>query len=300
MILLPGTSALRVMRILRLIRLIGRLERLNTLVEAFLFSMQSVMWVGFLMVLFLYIFGVMAANLFGQDEDLMASLEEQDASDYRLWFSSVPRSMATLLQVITMDSWSSQIARPIGQYSPLAWLFLAFIMIMIGMGFLNLMAAIFVDSLLEMNKNGAVAERKAKQAAQERAMEMISELYCMIDEDGSGTIGKDELEEALAKLEGPGWKPVLEGLGLSVDSMQVALSNVSWETDEDGEDVLFYEDFLSMFVSLDEPATKKMVYHAEKGISKCIRDINQLEQDTYQRFDAVNEKLAQLISILNK
>jgi len=219
--------------------------------------------------------------------------------DYRIWFSSVPRSMATLLQIITGDSWSSQIARPMGEYSPLAWFFIAFILIMVGMGFLNLMSAIFVDSLLEMNKNGAAAERKAKQEAQDNAMNAVAELFAMIDEDGSGTIDEGELAAAMGHLGEPTWKPVLDELGVSVESVEIALSNMTFEADEEGTPVLFYEDFLSLFVILDEVATKKMVYQVDKGISKCMREIHQLGQGVLERFADLDTQLDSALRLAN-
>ena len=93
-----GVSALRVVRIFRLFRIVGRLERLNLLVQAFIFSLYSVMWVFFLMILMLYICGVIATNAF--KPGIMARVKANGVAsgDADTWFSTVPMAMATLLQ----------------------------------------------------------------------------------------------------------------------------------------------------------------------------------------------------------
>jgi len=268
-----GISALRIIRIFRLFRIVGRLERLNLLVQAFIFSLYSVVWVGVLMLLLLYIFGVIATNCF--KADLMERVKANGSAtvDATTWWSTVPMSMATLLQVMTMDSWSSQIGRPIGQEAPWAWGFIIFFLVIVGLGFLNLLSAIFVDSLLEMNKSGLASEREARQAAQVKAMENIARLFAMIDADGSGTIDKEELDIAVEKLKKPEWKGVLSELGVQPESLEVLLREFNDGMGNDNEeDDLFYDDFIDMFVHLDEGATKKEVYKIEKLIIRAKKE----------------------------
>ena len=135
-------------------RLVGRVEDLSRIVNAVLFALQRCVWVCMLMAMLLYIFGVLATNFFGKNDKLMTEVEGA-----RSWFGTVPRSICSLMQVVTMDSWSSQIARPLGEVEPLAWAFLIPFLALIGLGFLNVLSAIFVESLLEMNKAGAREEQ---------------------------------------------------------------------------------------------------------------------------------------------
>merc|ERR1712194_964760 len=167
----------------------GRLERLNMLVQAFLHALHGVFWVGILMVIILYIFGVLAAKFFGQSKDLIAASNEPGSEvDVSSWFGNVPRSMASLLQIITMDSWSSQISRPMGDVMPWAWAFTVFFLIAVGLGFLNLLSAIFVDSLLEMNKTHSDEKRKQMQRQEEEAQQNLANLFTAIDTEDSGCV----------------------------------------------------------------------------------------------------------------
>jgi len=295
-----GTAALRVVRVLRLVRIIGRFERLNTLIEAFMFSLYSTMWVGVLMILFLYIFGVMATNLFGHDMAMLAAMESMKATDPAIWWSTVPRSMSTLLQVITGDSWNSQVGRPMQEYSELSWLFLAFVLIMVGMGFLNLMSAIFVDSLLEMNQNGAAFVRKKKKAAEEKAMETVAQLFAKIDTDRSGTLDEEELAATLRNIHDPCWEPILSELGVTPENIEATLQNVPLEEGDNGEKLLFYEDFLSLFCSLEDPATKKSMFKVEKTLSKMQKQLDTMQIGVDERFATIEQQLNTLLGLLSK
>jgi len=112
-----GLSIFRLMRIFRVLRLVVFVDRLNRLVEAFLTALKSVVWVGILLFLVLYMFAVVAQGLFGKDESLIAA-----CPDTPELFGTVPRSMATLIQIMTLDNWST-IARPIGSHYAWAWVF---------------------------------------------------------------------------------------------------------------------------------------------------------------------------------
>ena len=48
-------------------------RRLNTLMNAFLMSLGDIMWVGILVLLMLYIFGILCTNFFGNNDYLKVS-----------------------------------------------------------------------------------------------------------------------------------------------------------------------------------------------------------------------------------
>jgi len=110
-----GVTVFRLFRVFRVLRLAAFVERLNMLVEAFLDALKSVLWVGILLMMVLYMFSVVSQGMFGKSTRLKAEVPEVTT-----WFGTVPRSMATLLQMMTLDNWST-VARPIGDVFPHAW-----------------------------------------------------------------------------------------------------------------------------------------------------------------------------------
>src|SRR5690606_3511069 len=117
--LLPGSgplASLRSLRVLRVLRLVSGIRRLRLIIESLLAASPSIGWSVFLLLMVFYIFAVMGTHLFG------AAFPE--------WFGTVPASMYTLFQVMTLESWSMGIARPVVEQFPHAYLyFVRFVLI---------------------------------------------------------------------------------------------------------------------------------------------------------------------------
>ena len=85
-------AVLRLARALRLLRLVTALPRLQLLVGALLKSLGAMGYVGLLLALMFYIYGVAGVHLF----------READAGH----FGSLKAALLSLFQVITLDNWS--------------------------------------------------------------------------------------------------------------------------------------------------------------------------------------------------
>ena len=133
--LLPATgplAVLRSLRVLRLLRLVSVVPRMRAIIESVFHALPGLGTIAVLLVLFFYVFAVMGTKLFG--------------AEFPQWFGTLPRSMFTLFQVMTLESWTG-IARAIKPVYPLAWLyFLAFILLA-TFTILNLFIAIIVNAM---------------------------------------------------------------------------------------------------------------------------------------------------------
>jgi len=139
----------RLLRLARLFRIIQFFERLNSLAVAFYRALQDIVWVGILIIFVLYVFGVLATNALGNNEFLTTKLAGSGLVPDDL-FGSTPRSMLTLFQIMTLDSWMSSITRPVGDVG--AFPFFIIFTFLAALGLLNLLTAIFVESLAEVTK----------------------------------------------------------------------------------------------------------------------------------------------------
>jgi len=79
---------------------------------------------------------VMATKLFG--------------ADFPDWFGSIGASMYSLFQIMTLESWSMGIVRPVMEQQPLAWLFFVPFIIVTSFAVLNLFIALIVNSMQSM------------------------------------------------------------------------------------------------------------------------------------------------------
>ena len=138
--LIPATGAfsvLRSLRILRVLRVISALPKLRFLVRSLMVSMPSIGWIGILMSLVFYIFAVMATNLFGPS--------------FPEWFGSLGATLYTLFQIMTLESWSMGIVRPVMEVYPHAYLFFVPFVLLSSFVVLNLFIAIMVSSMGEVS-----------------------------------------------------------------------------------------------------------------------------------------------------
>lgn len=142
--LAPGAGAwsvLRSLRVLRVLRLLTVVPQLRRVVAAFLHSIPGLSGVVAVMLVFFYTFAVLTTKLFG------AAFPE--------WFGSIGKSFYTLFQIMTLESWSMGIVRPVMAQFPLAWvLFVPFIVIA-TFTILNLFIGIIVSTMQELREEEA-------------------------------------------------------------------------------------------------------------------------------------------------
>ncbi len=148
--LIPASGPLAVMRalrILRVLRLISLVPKLRFVVEALLHAIPGIASIAGLMVLLYYVFAVMATGLFG--------------ADHPLWFGTIGKSMYTLFQIMTLESWSMGIVRPVMETHPYAWLFFIPFILLATFTILNLFIAIIVNTMQTLHDATHAQEQAA-------------------------------------------------------------------------------------------------------------------------------------------
>jgi voltage-gated sodium channel len=138
-------SVLRTLRVLRVLRLISTMPRLRFVVDALLHAIPGIGAIGGLLGIVFYVFAVMATSLFG--------------ATFPDWFGSVPASLYTLFQIMTLESWSMGIVRPVMEVYPQAWVFFVPFILIATFTMLNLFIAIIVDTMQTMHSADHRADR---------------------------------------------------------------------------------------------------------------------------------------------
>ncbi|NNL06809.1 MAG: ion transporter [Gammaproteobacteria bacterium] len=134
--LVPATgqlSILRAFRIFRVLRLVTTVDSLRRVVAGMLLAIPGVGSVGALLAIFFYIGAVISTTLFGEA--------------FPDWFGNLGRSMYTLFQVMTLESWSMGIVRPVMEEYPYAWIFFIPFITVTTFTVLNLFIGIIVDAI---------------------------------------------------------------------------------------------------------------------------------------------------------
>lgn len=150
--LLPATGplailrAFRIFRVLRLFSIVPQMRLVITGLLRALPGMASV--VGVIMIVF-YISAVLVTKIFGNT----------DNPDLERLFDSLPHSMLTLFQLMTLEDWFGGIVGPAMEVYPMAWLFFIPFIIITSFAVLNLFIGVIVESMQSVH-----AEEQRKMA----------------------------------------------------------------------------------------------------------------------------------------
>lgn len=126
-------AVLRALRVLRVLRLVSVMPRLRFVVEALLAAIPGIAAIAGLMSIIYYVFAVIATKLFGPS--------------FPDWFGSLGDSLYSLFQIMTLESWSMGIVRPVMEVYPWAWAFFVPFILIATFTMLNLFIAIIVNTM---------------------------------------------------------------------------------------------------------------------------------------------------------
>lgn len=134
--LVPATgplSVLRALRVLRVLRLLTMVPSMRRVVAGLLSAIPGLSSVVAIIAILFYVGAVIATKLFG------AAFPE--------WFGTLGESAYTLFQVMTLESWSMGIARPVMAQFPHAWAFFVPFIMISTFTMLNLFIAVIVNAI---------------------------------------------------------------------------------------------------------------------------------------------------------
>lgn len=142
-----GLSVLRALRILRVLRLVGVVPSLRKVVGGLVAALPGMGSIVLLMTLVFYVFSVMATKLFSET--------------FPEWFGTIAESAYTLFQVMTLESWSMGIVRPVMEVFPYAWMFFIPFIMCTTFTVLNLFIGIIVSAMQSEHEETETEERNA-------------------------------------------------------------------------------------------------------------------------------------------
>jgi voltage-gated sodium channel len=164
--LVPTTeslSVLRALRVLRVLRLITAIPTLRRVVAGLLASLPGMGSIVFLIGLLYYVFAVMATKLFGDDNPNL--------------FGNLGESLFTLFTVMTLEGWVNDVAKPVMEKHPYAWLFFVSFIVITTFMVLNLFIGVVVNAMQSEAEKAMTVEREAeREMIQEEAAPILAEV----------------------------------------------------------------------------------------------------------------------------
>ena len=128
-----GLSALRGLRVIRTLRLLSVVPQMRAVVQALLDALPGMGAVIIMISIVFYVFGVMATLMYGEA--------------FNEWFGTLGRSLYTLFQIMTLESWSMGIVRPVMERFPASWMFFVPFIIVTAFSVLNLFIGLLVNTM---------------------------------------------------------------------------------------------------------------------------------------------------------
>lgn len=171
--LVPATgplAVLRALRVLRVLRMLTIVPSMRRVVGALLSAIPGLSSIALVLLLVFYVFAVIATHLFG--------------ALFPDWFGHLGRSLYTLFQVMTLESWSMGIARPVMAQIPWAWAFFIVFILFATFTMLNLFIAIIVNAMQTFQESEnqskldevVLAEQSAEQALHQEVKALRQEM----------------------------------------------------------------------------------------------------------------------------
>ncbi|MDP1983179.1 MAG: ion transporter [Sulfuritalea sp.] len=154
--LVPATgplAVLRALRVLRVLRLLTMVPSMRRVVGALLAAIPGLGSIAMVLLIVYYVFAVIATKLF--------------AAAHPEWFGDLGRSLYTLFQIMTLESWSMGIARPVMENFPYAWTFFVPFILVATFTMLNLFIAIIVNAMQSYTEAEHLGAKQVVEAARE-------------------------------------------------------------------------------------------------------------------------------------
>ena len=134
--LLPLSGPFTVLRVLRLLRLVSMVPRFRFVAESLLHALPGIMSIAGLLLVVVYVSAVMSTGFFG--------------ARFPQWFGTLGESLYSLFQIMTLESWSMGIVRPVMEEMPWAWAFFVPFILIATFTMLNLFIAVIVSAMQSM------------------------------------------------------------------------------------------------------------------------------------------------------
>jgi len=183
----------RLVRVARAVRLMPQYRVLWMLVRGLGSALQTLVWAFVMLVAVIFVFAILGMELlhgsdfFTSQEDTAAVIEQH--------FQTVPKTMLTLLQISTLDSWAV-VVRPLVVKQPILMLYFVSFIGLSAIAVMNLVTAIIVENSVSSAKGDREVEAQFQDTVMTKLFAEVENLMITLGESSNGELTKRELQEA--------------------------------------------------------------------------------------------------------
>lgn len=205
--MLGALRMVRMLRLVRLVRLLRMFKELWLIVNGFITSLGTLFWIGMLLSLVIYAFAILITMLVGQNcEPVMVEFPR-----CKELYGDVARSMYTLFQVITLESWSEEIVRPVLYNFSWGYLiYFVFFLFLTTFGLLNIVVGVIVENTLAAQQKNEEKIQALFEEEQKTKLLALRDIFEEADDDASGRVTIEEFKEVMKSADAQEKFEVLE------------------------------------------------------------------------------------------
>jgi voltage-gated sodium channel len=250
--MLSLAKIINLLRLKRVIEYSKHLKELKLLLRAIVGSWATLIWAMIVLVGILFVFSIWTTTLIGHNEGYLEMERQTNGWDSEELFGSIGRSMFTLLQVMTRDSWCSGIVRHVAARTWYIVFFFALFLLLTTYGILNLVIAIVVEQALTASQSNEARNKQHQEKQQEADTESLGEIFLLGVAYGDGeNLDVQSFEMACKESAEIRWR--LRSLGLPMEDVKRLFQVM----DGDGSRSLQEKEFVNGCSKIKGPARSK-------------------------------------------
>lgn len=164
-------SVFRILRTIRVLRLLSIIPKMRLISQALISSISPMLGVGILLLILFYIYAIISTHLYGER--------------FPEWFGTIGESFYTLFQIMTFESWSMGIVRPVMEVYPSAWIVFVSFLLLASYIVLNIAIGIIVDCIGDIKADESDKNQKEILSHISSLEDEIRQLKSLLDKNKS-------------------------------------------------------------------------------------------------------------------
>mmetsp|Transcript_78795 Transcript_78795/g.139079 ORF Transcript_78795/g.139079 Transcript_78795/m.139079 type:complete len:313 (-) Transcript_78795:215-1153(-) len=258
-----------------MVRVVARIELFHEvwlLLRGLSDSMRVLFWTVVVIFFITYVFAIFGVVILSTtiQKEFEADTESAALSSLMEKTDGLMPLMFTLLQVLTLDSWS-ELVRDTMKYIPWCWMYYYLYVAIAVFVLMNLVTAIIVENALTNSKKDEEAVVAEKDREKQIALQNIKVLFQMIDMDGNGVLTRNEFETAFEDPE--------IAMKLKMIDIQPKKCQEIFDLLDGGDGVLSLEEFFEGIIQMEGLAQSKDVFRVMKTTEHLSRRIRRYHSE---------------------
>jgi len=273
------------------------------LVQGLIESLGIVTWIVMMMVVIMLMISIFLTTMVGKQAELW---DKGDQPQILLYFGTVPRSMQTLFQYLTLDDWG-MITRLVAKKMPWTSM-LVFVAYVVFAAFviLSLLTGVMAEHMTNLREMTEADEKAEKKLRQKEAERTFFEAFRKLDTSHDHLVSKEEFSKLMLDDE---LLDKLDDISLDLRETCSDIDDFFDTIDLDRDGKINWEEFKYGLNELRSDVTSKTIIVLRSRISRLIEQSQiaggsqQLDQslgDATMTIKKTESSMAKLEAMLNK